>query len=216
MIKLRRLNYKNLLNDINLEINKGEFISLVGENGSGKTTLALLMAGLLEDDVDGMEVLSKPAIVFENPDNQIIGTTVEEDIAFGLQNLQIPREEMNDIINKVLDELDILNLKNREIITLSGGQKQKVAFASLISLNYDFYILDEVTSMLDPESKKIVLDLIKKLNEEGKTIIQITHFIEELEMTERTILMKNSKIIYDGKTNDFLKNEKLLKENRLI
>ncbi len=217
MIKVKGLNYKHLLKDINLEITKGEFISLVGSNGSGKTTLALLMAGLLpEEPEEGIEILKRPALIFENPDNQIIGTTVEEDIAFGLQNLRKTREEMNDIINDVLTKMNILELRKREIITLSGGQKQKVAFASLLALDYDFYILDEVTSMLDPESKEMVIDLIKELHKQGKTIIQITHFLEELEMTDRTVVMKDARIVFDGKTEELLSNEKLLIENRLI
>ncbi len=217
MVKLFGLNYRGILRDINLEIKEGEFISLVGSNGSGKTTLAMLLADLLMDSPkEAFELKKKPAIVFENPDNQIIGTTVEEDIAFGLQNLQKSREEMHSIIDSVLTKLGILELKERTISSLSGGQKQKVAFASLLALDYDFYILDEVTSMLDPISKKMVTNLIKDLHKEGKTIIQITHFIEELELTERTIVMERGKISFDGKTEDLLNDNDLLIENRLI
>ncbi len=216
MIKISGLNYKKLLKDINLQVNKGEFISLVGSNGSGKTTLALIIAGLINTDSNNIDLQKKPALVFENPDNQIIGTTVEEDIAFGLQNKGIKREEISSTIDNVLSKLDISELKHRDITSLSGGQKQKVAFASLLALDYEFYILDEVTSMLDPESKAMVIDLIKQLNKEGKTIIQITHFIEELEYTDRTIVMKDSEIVYDGDTKELLNNKELLKENRLI
>ncbi len=218
MINIKGLNYKDILKDINIEISKGEFVSLVGSNGSGKTTLAMILSNLVYDEPisEKFEVAKRPAIVFENPDNQIIGTTVEEDIAFGLQNRQMSREEMHRKIDEVLEKLNILELKERDIQTLSGGQKQKVAFASLLSLDYEFYILDEVTSMLDPESKEMVINLIKELNNEGKTIIQITHFIEELELTERTIVMDSSKIVFDGKTSDLLNDKELLIKNRLI
>ncbi len=218
MLNIKGLNYKNILKEINLEVKKGEFISLVGSNGSGKTTLAMIIAGLLEiEDVSFNDsILEKPALVFENPDNQIIGTTVEEDIAFGLQNIGIDREEIEKKIDLVLEQLKITELKKREITSLSGGQKQKVAIAALLALDYDFYILDEITSMLDPDSKEMVIELIKKLNKEGKTIIQITHFIEELKYTPRTIVMNESKIIFDGETNSLLNNNELLKDNNLI
>ncbi len=216
ILKIKGLNYKNLLRDINLEVNEGEFISLVGSNGSGKTTLAMLLAGLLEEDIEGIELQKKPAMVFENPDNQIIGTTVEDDIAFGLQNLQMKREDIHSRIGEVLKQVGISELRYRDIHTLSGGQKQRVALAALLALDYEFYILDEVTSMLDPESKKNVLDLIIELNKQGKTIIQITHFIEELDLTPRTIVMNDATIVFDGETKDLLSNDKLLKQNRLI
>ncbi len=218
MLNIKSLNYKNILKGINLEVKKGEFISLVGSNGSGKTTLAMLISGLLEMDDNKISesTKEKPALVFENPDNQIIGTTVEEDIAFGLQNIGINREEIEKKIDLVLEQLKITELKKREITSLSGGQKQKVAIAALLALDYDFYILDEITSMLDPESKEMVIELIKKLNKEGKTIIQITHFIEELEYTPRTIVMNDSRIIFDGETNSLLNDKKLLKDNNLI
>lgn len=216
ILKIDNLNYKNILKEVNLQVSEGEFISLVGSNGSGKTTLSMLISGLVLDNVDGITLNKKPAVVFENPDNQIIGTTVEDDIAFGLQNLKISREEIEEKISQVLKKLKIEDLRHRSIQTLSGGQKQKVAFASLLALDYEFYILDEVTSMLDPESKKMVIDLIKELNNEGKTIIQITHFIDELDYTDRTILMNEGRIIFDGETRELLDNSSLLEKNRLI
>ncbi|BDU67495.1 MAG: hypothetical protein TYPL_1480 [Candidatus Tyloplasma litorale] len=216
MINLKNVNYKNILKNINLKIEKGEYISLIGSNGSGKTTLANLLSGLLEEQIEGMKIDKKIALVFENPDNQLIGTTVEDDISFGLRNMQLSREVMQRKITQILDELDIFELKKREISSLSGGQKQKVAFASLLVLDFEVYILDEVTTMLDPESKELVLELISKLNKEGKTIIQITHFLEEVKLSKRTIVMKNAQIVYDGDTEKLLENENLLIENRLI
>ena len=171
------------------------------------------MSGLLEQEFEGMEINSKVAMVFENPDNQLIGTTVEDDISFGLRNLQLSREVMQQKISYILDDLDIFELKKREISSLSGGQKQKVAFASLLVLDFEIYILDEVTTMLDPESKKIVLELIKRLNKDGKTIIQITHFLEEVKLSNRSIVMRDSRIVYDGTTKELLEDEKLLIEN---
>ncbi len=216
VVKANKVNYKKLLKNINLEISKGEFISLVGSNGSGKTTLALLMAGLIDDNIEGLEIKSKVGLIFENPDNQIIGSTVDEDIAFGLQNLKKTREQINEKIDEVLIKLDMVELKKRDVTSLSGGQKQKLAIASLLALDYEFYILDEVTSMLDPESKKMVIELIKDLVSQGKTIIQITHFIDELEYTPRTIVLKDAKVVYDGTTLELLKDKKMLKDNRLI
>ncbi len=217
MIRIKGLNYRNLLKDINIDIEDGEFISLIGSNGSGKTTLAMVLSGLITNIDEGKIMMpKKPALVFENPDNQIIGTTVEEDIAFGLQNQGLTREVISEKIDSVLNKLKISELKEREIISLSGGQKQKVAFASLLALDYEFYILDEVTSMLDPESKQMIIDLIKELNQSGKTIIQITHFIEEVELTPRVIVMNDSKIIFDGDTKVLLNDKKLLEDNNLI
>lgn len=218
MISVKNLNYKNILKNINLEIKKGEYISLVGKNGSGKTTLAFLLAKLIFNDnlKDKIECKSKIALLFENPDNQLIGTTVEEDIAFGLQNLCYSREKINEKIDEILNELKIVDLKKREIISLSGGQKQKIAFASLLALDYDIYILDEATSMLDFESREMVLDLIREINSRGKTIIQITHFLEEISLANRIILLENSEIKFDGETKSFLKNKELLLKNRLI
>lgn len=217
MIRIKNLNYKNLLKDINLEIKEGEYVSLVGSNGSGKTTLAMLMSKLLTDfNYEKIDIEKSAAMVFENPDNQIIGTTVEDDIAFGLQNLDLTREEIISKIDKVLADLEISNLKKRDITSLSGGQKQKLAFASLIALDYDFYILDEVTSMLDPESKNMILNLIKKLHDSGKTIIQITHFLEEVELTDRTIIINDGQISFDGQAKELLSNKEMLEKNRLI
>ncbi|NQX83208.1 MAG: ATP-binding cassette domain-containing protein [Mycoplasmataceae bacterium] len=220
MIRVKNLSYtkdqKKILTNINLEIKKGEYISILGKNGSGKSILALVLSGLMDKTIVGYEVDSKIALVLENPDNQIIGTTVEDDIAFGLQNKQLSRNEINSKIDDVLNKFNILELRKRSVTTLSGGQKQKLSFASLFALDYEVYILDEVTSMLDPESKEMVIKLIKELHKEGKTIIQITHFMDEVKNTKRSIVMNDSKIIYDGKSTLLLKNTELLKNNNLV
>lgn len=220
VIEIEHLNYKikdkDILKDINLSVNKGEYITILGSNGSGKSTLALLISGLIDVEPDRIKVANRVAILLENPDNQIIGTTVIDDVAFGLENQQMDREKMTIKIDKVLKEVGIFHLKYSDVQTLSGGEKQKLSFASLLVLEYEIYVLDEVTSMLDPESKKVILDLIEQLVLLGKTIIQITHFIEEAKLTKRSIILKDGKIIFDGKTKELLSNKKLLEENRLI
>ena len=220
VIEIEHLNYKikdkDILKDINLSVNKGEYITILGSNGSGKSTLALLISGLIDVEPDRIKVANRVAILLENPDNQIIGTTVIDDVAFGLENQQMDREKMTIKIDKVLKEVGIFHLKYSDVQTLSGGEKQKLSFASLLVLEYEIYVLDEVTSMLDPESKKVILDLIEQLVLSGKTIIQITHFIEEAKLTKRSIILRDGKIVFDGKTKELLSNKKLLEENRLI
>ncbi len=220
-VEVKNLNYsideKKILKNINFNINDGEYLSILGSNGSGKSTLALILAGLIKlDSKDSLFSKEKIAIVLENPDNQIIGTTVVEDIAFGLQNLNLARGEMETKINYVLDKMKIKHLKNREVISLSGGEKQKLAVVSLIALNYKIYIFDEVTSMLDPGSKKMMINLINELVNEGKTVIQITHFIEEAKLSPRSIVINDGEIVFDGETPELLNDKKILKDNRLI
>lgn len=219
IIEAKDLSYKvkekNILDKISFKINKGDFISLVGENGSGKSTLSLALLKLI--DFDGtVKVDGKIGIVLENPDNQIIGTTVEEDIVFGLQNIGMKREEIEKVLVKTLDDFKISDLRKREVSTLSGGQKQKLVFASLFAMGHDIYILDEVTSMLDPGSKKMINNLIKEMINEGKTVIQISHFIDEIKLSNKAILLNDGKIVYYGDTKKLMKDERMLLSNNLI
>ncbi len=209
------INNKKILDKISFKIKEGDFLSLIGENGSGKSTLSLALVKLIESK-GNIVLKGKIGMVLENPDHQIIGTTVEEDIVFGLQNIGLTREKMEERLIKTLTSFKMEHLRKREVITLSGGQKQKLAIASLVAMEYDVYIFDEVTSMLDPDSKKMINNLIKKLNKEGKTIIQISHFIEEIKLSNNSLLLKNGKLIYYGKTNDLMKDEKLLLSNNLV
>ncbi len=209
------INNKKILDKISFKIKEGDFLSLIGENGSGKSTLSLALVKLIESK-GNIVLKGKIGVVLENPDHQIIGTTVEEDIVFGLQNIGLTREKMEERLIKTLTSFKMEHLRKREVITLSGGQKQKLAIASLVAMEYDVYIFDEVTSMLDPNSKKMINNLIKKLNKEGKTIIQISHFIEEIKLSNNSLLLKNGKLIYYGKTNDLMKDEKLLLSNNLV
>ena len=220
VIDVNKLTYKQddkkILKNISFSVNKGEFISLLGSNGSGKSTLAKILAEVTEEIVEGFKTKSRPGIVLENPDNQIIGTIVEDDIMFGLQNIGISKEEMYERLNLTLKKFKIKHLAKKSVLELSGGEKQKLAFASLWALDYETFILDEITSMLDPESKQEINSLIRELVKEGKTVIQITHFINETEDSDRIIILKDGEISAEGKPSQILKDKKLLKENYLI
>ncbi len=206
----------NILKNINLKIFQGEYVSIVGANGSGKSSLAFLMSGLIDDNSDSIKRNKKIGVILENPDNQIVGTTVEEDIAFGLQNQQFGRKTIQKKIDDILNKLNMYHLKFRDVSSLSGGEKQKLALASLLVLNYDVYIFDEATSMLDPESKEMILNLMHEMWESGKTIIQITHFIDEAKLTNRVIVINDGEISYDGKPSEIMNDDNFLKRNRLL
>lgn len=220
VIEVKKLTYEKegtiLLNDISFNVKKGEFISLLGSNGSGKSTLAKILSEVVEEKSDEFNTTSKPGIVLENPDNQIIGTIVEDDIMFGLQNIGISKEEMFSKLETTLIEFGLTMLRKKSVTELSGGEKQKLAFASLWALDYEIFILDEVTSMLDPESKEEINNLIRKLVMDGKTVIQITHFIEEAKDSDRIIILNSGKIVADNKPNIILKDKKLLTDNYLL
>ncbi len=220
VIEVKKLNYKQgeeeILKDISFSVNKGEFVSLLGSNGSGKSTIARILAKVTEDEVEGFTTVSRPGIVLENPDNQIIGTIVEDDIMFGLQNIGITKEEMYKRLDETLKKFGIEHLKQKSVLELSGGEKQKLAFASLWALDYEIFILDEVTSMLDPDSKDEVNELIRELIKEGKTVIQITHFINETEDSDKIIILNEGQIVAEGKPSQILKDKKLLEDNYLI
>lgn len=232
IIKLQNVSYiypnstKEVLRDIFLEIYEGQLITILGPNGSGKSTLARVLNGLLLpsngqaviDTIDTQKakkdmwkIRRNIGIVFQNPDNQIVGNTVEEDIAFSLENFGIERTEIRERIDEVLAKLDICDLKNHDPNYLSGGQKQKVAIAGVVALKPKVIIFDEATSMLDPEGKKELLNVMQRLNqEEGTTIIQITHSIEEALLSDRIIIMHKGEIVIDDTTEAVLMNRELL------
>ena len=203
---------KMALSNINLEIKEGRWLSVLGENGSGKSTLMKLIYGqnlatsgkiLFNDKEYSKEIYddikNKIAIVFQNPDNQFVGSTVEEDIAFGLENRNVPREKMDEIISRVLEIVDMTDYRKYEPTSLSGGQKQRVAIASSLALNPEILILDEATSMLDPKAKKSILEYIKKINKEkGITIISITHDAEESIYSDDIVILEDGEIVYKG------------------
>ena len=201
------------LDDINLNIDKGEFIAVIGVNGSGKSTLAKHLNGLLlptegacfvdgikvEDSEEIWKVRQKVSMVFQNPDNQIIATIVEDDIAFGPENMGLPREEIRKRVEFALQSLHIEHLRKFAPHLLSGGQKQFTAIAGAIAMRTNCLILDEPTAMLDPQGRIAVMNALKELHEKyNMTIIMITHFMEEAMQAQRIVVMDNGKIVQDG------------------
>lgn len=218
---------KIALDNISLKIDKGEFIAIIGVNGSGKSTLAKHFNGLLlpsegECIVDGMKVddsediwkvRQKVSMVFQNPDNQIIATVVEDDIAFGPENMGLEREEIKDRIEFALKSLHIEHLRKMPPHLLSGGQKQLTAIAGAIAMRTQCIVLDEPTAMLDPQGRNAVMKALKELHEKYNiTIIIITHFMEEAVQADRIIVMNDGKIIQDGMPKDIFKQKENLKK----
>lgn len=200
------------LNDISLEISKGEFIALLGSNGSGKSTFSKLLNSIFLPEkgqviIDGLDTSSpdntvairkKIGIVFQNPDNQIIANLVEDDVAFALENEGVERDIIRQRIDSALEQVGMSNYKKKDISKLSGGQKQKVAIAGILASSVNCIIFDESTSMLDPQARKEVIKVMKQLNETGITIILITHYMEEAAHADRVIILNNGKIEMDN------------------
>ncbi len=218
------------LSDVSLQIEKGEFVVVLGHNGCGKSTLAkhlnsLLLPGEGNVMIDGLntreednlwEIRKKVGMVFQNPDNQLVATTVEEDIAFGMENLGIDPDIMRERIAEVLLKVKMSEFRNKAPHLLSGGQKQRVAIAGIIAMRPDYLVLDEPTAMLDPEGRREVIETISQLNkEEELTIILITHFMEEAVLADRLIVMENAKIITQGTPREVFSKVEDLKKLRL-
>lgn len=206
-------------------IEKGSYTTIIGHNGSGKSTIAKLMIGLLEKDegeiiIDGltlnlenlMKIRSKVGIVFQNPDNQFIGATVKDDIAFGLENHCVPTEKMDEIIEEYAKKVNMQDFLEHEPTKLSGGQKQRVAIAGVLAMAPDILIFDESTSMLDPQGKDEINRVIRQLHEQTEmTLISITHDIEEVAKSDYVIVMDKGKVVMTGKPEDILlQKEKLV------
>lgn len=223
-------NQSPLLKDFSLTIKKGKYTVLLGHNGSGKSTIAKLAIGLLEaqkgsiyvDDLLLNEenlsaIRSKIAIVFQNPDNQFIGATVRDDIAFGLENKCIDPNDMDAIIEEYAKKVNMLEFLESEPTNLSGGQKQRVAIAGVLAMQPEFLILDEATSMLDPTGKKEIFDVIHQLKEKNKnvSILSITHHIEEALFADEIIVINNGKVIKIGTPQEILFDKEFLSSNSL-
>jgi energy-coupling factor transport system ATP-binding protein len=217
MIRLEKVSYSYpdgtpALENINLAIKKGEFVAIIGKNGSGKSTLALHLNGLLKpqkgkvtvksmdtsDHSKLSDIRSLVGIVFQNPETQFVGRTVEEDLAFGPENLCLPPAEIRRCVNEALAETGLEKYRYRSPKTLSGGQGQCVALAGVLAMGPECLVFDEITSMLDPDSGQSVLESIKKLQKKGKTIVYITHNLEELYAADRIIVMEKGRITMEG------------------
>ncbi|MDE7440293.1 MAG: energy-coupling factor transporter ATPase, partial [Clostridia bacterium] len=209
------------LNGIDLTVKRGEFLSVIGHNGSGKSTLARLVNGLLEADSGKIEVLGlnvsegknsleirkHVGIVFQNPDNQMVASIVEDDVAFGPENVGIKREEIGERIEWALKAVGMEKFRHSTPSRLSGGQKQRIAIAGVLAVKPDIIVLDESTAMLDPKGRREVIEVIKKLNkEEGMTVILITHFMEEALLADRTVVLNRGEIVLSGTPEEIFEN----------
>ena len=217
------------IDDVSFAVDKGKFVAVLGHNGSGKSTLAKLIVGLLEknagqiffndEEIDRKNISklqSKTALVFQNPDNQFVGVTVEDDIAFGLENKCFPHEKMQEEINLFADSVNMLDHLKKEPINLSGGQKQRVALAGALILRPEILILDEATSMLDPKGKSTVRKVIDKIHQENPdlTIISITHDVDEALLADEVLILSKGKLVKSGAPKEvFRDREALLKLN---
>ena len=215
IIKVRNLKYKYdsesenyTLNDVSFQVKKGEWLSIVGHNGSGKSTTVRLIDGLLEaesgdiiisgDKLTAENVWEKRrqiGMVFQNPDNQFVGATVEDDVAFGLENQGLDHDLMVERVQQALELVGMQDFKEREPARLSGGQKQRVAVAGVVALRPDIIILDEATSMLDPEGRLDLIQTVKKIKDKnGLTVISITHDLDEIALSDRVLVMKEGQV----------------------
>ncbi|AXU26081.1 TPA: energy-coupling factor transporter ATPase [Clostridioides difficile] len=215
------------IDNLSLDVKKGEFVAIIGHNGSGKSTLsknlnAILMpteGNILIDGMDTKEeerlwdIRQTAGMVFQNPDNQIVATIVEEDVAFGPENLGIEPKEIRRIVEESLKSVGMYDLRDRQPHLLSGGQKQRVAIAGIIAMRPKCIIFDEATAMLDPSGRKEVMKTIKRLNkEENITVIHITHFMEEAVEADRVVVMEKGKKILEGTPREVFSKIKMLKE----
>ena len=196
------------VNNVSFHVKRGEWLSIVGHNGSGKSTTVRLIDGLLEAEsgeivIDGQRLTEENVwnirrqigMVFQNPDNQFVGATVEDDVAFGFENQGLSRQEMKKRVEEALDLVGMLDFKKREPARLSGGQKQRVAIAGVVALRPAILILDEATSMLDPEGRRELIETVKGIRKDyDMTVISITHDLEEVAMSDRVLIMKKGSI----------------------
>ena len=241
-IKVRNLSYSYkdddgnpipVIKDISLDIEKGEYVAVLGHNGSGKSTFAKLLNLVIDDyeffegtiEVDGVDITSeemseddiydlrkKIGMVFQNPDNQLVATIVEEDVAFGPENLGLPREEIRKRVDDALATVGMTKYAHHEPHRLSGGQKQRIAIAGIIAMKPECMIFDESTAMLDPMGRKDVVNTIEKLNrEDGKTVITITHYMDEAVRADRVIVINDGKIILDGPPSKIFAQSEILR-----
>ncbi|WP_298703754.1 energy-coupling factor transporter ATPase [uncultured Veillonella sp.] len=220
-------NVVKALDDVSLSIKKGEFVSIIGTNGSGKSTIAkhfnvlltptegeVLVRGLNTKDEENLWTIRQHVgMVFQNPDNQIVAAVVEEDVAFGPENLGVEPKEIRRHVDEALASVNMTEYALHSPGLLSGGQKQRIAIAGVLAMKPDCIVLDEPTAMLDPTGRREVLETVHRLNkEEGITIVYITHFMEEAVTSDRVIVMKNGKLIDDGTPRHIFSQVQMLKD----
>lgn len=237
IVKLSNVSYTypdmsvSALNDVSFSIPEGSWTALIGHNGSGKSTLAKIIDGLIMPSdnkssvsINGIsmntqtvwDIRDQIGVVFQNPDNQFVGATVEDDIAFGLENRNIPRDKMDKIIENVLAEVKMSKYRKKEPQTLSGGQKQRVAIAGILAINPKIIILDEATSMLDPEGRTQILSIIQNLQKnQGLTVISITHDVDEVMLADQVIVLDNGKVIAQDVPSKIFNNNHLIEKTRI-
>ena len=212
------------IDHVSIEIKRGEYISIAGSNGSGKSTLARCLNGLLlptegEILVDGMDtndddliwdIRKKIGMVFQKPDNQIVSSMVEDEVAFGPENIGIENPELRKRVDNALKSVGMYEYRNREAHKLSGGQKQRIAIAGAVAMRPDCIVFDEPTAMLDPKGRSQVMKVIRELNDQGITIILITHFMEEVAEADRVLVMKSGKLLADSVPEDVFADTNLI------
>ncbi len=238
MIKIENLTYiypqaedeteeKKALDNLSIEIKKGEFVAILGHNGSGKSTLGKLLnaqimptsGDIWVDDINSKnedriwDIREKCSMVFQNPDNQMVATTVEEEVAFGPENLAVPNPELRERVDNAIDLVGMTDFKKRNPSNLSGGQKQRVSIAGVIAMLSDYIIFDEPTAMLDPKGRKDVINLVKDLNKKyGKTIIYITHYMEEAVLADKIIVLDKGRKALEGSSREVFSQVSKMKE----
>ncbi|WP_215741746.1 energy-coupling factor transporter ATPase [Mesomycoplasma hyorhinis] len=236
MIKLEKVSFSYsekqhtwALQDISLNIKKGKYYAVLGHNGSGKSTLSKIISGIYKPQkgkvfIDNIEMSSKTlpeirkkiGIIFQNPDNQFVGATVEEDIAFSLENKCVEPKKMKDIITELATKVNMLKYLDNEPQFLSGGQKQRVAIASILALNPDIIIFDEITSMLDPKGKYDVVKIINELRKQGdKTLISITHNMNEAVLADELLVFSQGRLIAQGEPKHILNNKEIIEKAKI-
>lgn len=214
------------IDDVSFEIERGSFTAIIGQNGSGKSTLARNLNGLLVPTkgriiVDGMDtgdddliwdIRSKVAMVFQNPDNQIVSSIVEDDVAFGPENLGVEPAEIRQRVDDALRRVDMYHLKDKAPHQLSGGQKQRIAIAGAVAMRPECIVFDEPTAMLDPKGRREVLEIVRELNAKGITTILITHFMEEAAQADKIIVMDRGQVKLQGTPIEIFRNIDVLRE----
>jgi energy-coupling factor transport system ATP-binding protein len=219
----------SVLKDVSFSIFPGEYVAIIGHNGSGKSTLSKHLNGLLtpgsgdvwvnghntKDDKRKLDIRKSVGMVFQHPDNQIVATIVEEDVAFGLENIGVPRQEMKHRIDEALEVVKMSEFRKRPPHHLSGGQKQRVAIAGVLAMRPDCIVFDESTSMLDTFGRNEVLQVMKKMNEMGMTIITVTHRMSEAAEADRIIVVEDGKIVMDGIPSEIFKHKEELLQLQL-